>query len=288
MTAVDVELMRPSVYAIVLLPREKGVVGCGSLSNPLRCKPQPSRRSPAALSFVPPVLAARTGSLRARRFAQAVPGLPPRSSCRHRLEAGAAVVANRTAWRPIMALSFGAPAPAFNLSAEYVRSALHYDPETGAFTWMLRPLEHFPNKRTWRAWNARFAGRPTGTDNGQGYISIRLNSLTFKGHRIAWLWMTGAHPVGEIDHINQQPGDNRFENLRDVCRAANQQNQRHAQRSNVSTGLLGAYADKATGRFRAAIRANGQQHYLGQFDTAEAAHAAYIAAKRSLQEGCTI
>ena len=92
--------------------------------------------------------------------------------------------------------------PAFNLTAEYVRSALHYEPETGAFTWMLRPLEHFPNQRTCRAWNARFAGRPTGTDNGQGYISIRLNNLTFKGHRIAWLWMTGAHPVGEIDHID--------------------------------------------------------------------------------------
>ena len=178
--------------------------------------------------------------------------------------------------------------PAFNLTAEYVRSALHYEPETGAFTWMLRPLEHFPNQRTCRAWNARFAGRPTGTDNGQGYISIRLNSLTFKGHRIAWLWMTGAHPIGEIDHINQQPGDNRFENLRDVCRATNQQNQRYAQRSNVSTGLLGAYADKATGRYRAAIRANGQQHYLGQFDTAEAAHAAYIAAKRAYHPGGTL
>ena len=38
-----------------------------------------------------------------RRIAQAVPGLPTRSSCRPHLEVGAAVVANSTAWRPAMA-----------------------------------------------------------------------------------------------------------------------------------------------------------------------------------------
>lgn len=40
-----------------------------------------------------------------RRIAQAVPGTPTRSSCRPRLASGAAVVANRTAWRPFMARS---------------------------------------------------------------------------------------------------------------------------------------------------------------------------------------
>ena len=106
MTAVDGELMRPSVCATVLLPREKGVVGFGSPLN--RCDAsRSSTADPAASLSVPPVLAARTGSLRARRFAQAVPGLPTRSSCRPRLEAGAAVFANRTAWRPIMVHPLG-------------------------------------------------------------------------------------------------------------------------------------------------------------------------------------
>jgi hypothetical protein len=174
------------------------------------------------------------------------------------------------------------------LSCHYVREALHYNAETGFFTWKERPEAHFPSRRAQRAWNGRFAGKSTGTDNGEGYVSLRINGGTFKAHRIAWLWATGEDPSGEIDHINQRTDDNRIVNLRVVTRMANQQNQRHAQVSNRSTGLLGAYTDKATGRYRAAIRSNGRQHYLGQFDTAEEAHEAYVAAKRRLHEGCTL
>ena len=77
-------------------------IGFGSPLH--RCSASRSHPAVSAASLsVPPVLAARTGGRKACRFAQAVPGLPTRSSCRQRLEAWAAVVANRTAWRPTMA-----------------------------------------------------------------------------------------------------------------------------------------------------------------------------------------
>ena len=90
---------------------KKGLIRVRSLSN--RC--DASRSSPAdraAYLFASPFMAARMGSLTARRFAQAVPGLRTRSSCRPHFEVGAAVFANRTAWRPNMAqsLSMGATA----------------------------------------------------------------------------------------------------------------------------------------------------------------------------------
>jgi hypothetical protein len=168
------------------------------------------------------------------------------------------------------------------------QEAFVYDAEGGGFTWRHRPERHFNSARSAAAWNGRFSGKPTGCDNGAGYITLRLNNRSYKAHRVAWLLMTGAWPTLEIDHINQNPSDNCWRNLRQVSRVANQQNQRYAQTSNKSTGLLGAYADPATGRFRASIRHEGKSLYLGQFNTAQRAHEAYVEAKRRLHEGCTL
>lgn len=86
-----------------------GVAGIGLLKH--RCDASRSFFAESAASLsVPPVLAARAGSLRARRFAQAVSGRPTRSSRRPRLVSGAVVVANHTAWRPLMAQSLSLPA----------------------------------------------------------------------------------------------------------------------------------------------------------------------------------
>lgn len=81
---------------------KKGVIGIGV---PLQSHDESrglSAESAASLS-VPPVLAARMGGREARRFPQGLPGTPTRSSCRPRLASRAAVVANRSPWRPFMA-----------------------------------------------------------------------------------------------------------------------------------------------------------------------------------------
>lgn len=73
------------------------VIGFGSPCQPY----DESRRTPAvsaASLSVPPVLVARMGSRKARRFPQGLPGLPTCPSCRHRLEAKAAVYTNRNLW----------------------------------------------------------------------------------------------------------------------------------------------------------------------------------------------
>jgi hypothetical protein len=78
---------------------KKGLIGIGV---PLQLHDESrglSAESAASLS-VPPVLAARMGERKLRRFPQGLPGTPTRSSCRPRLASGAAVVANRRPWRP--------------------------------------------------------------------------------------------------------------------------------------------------------------------------------------------
>ena len=78
---------------------KKGVIGIGVPQQPC----SESRRTTAvsaAFSLVPPFMAARMGSRKARRFPQGLPGTPTRSSCRPQLALGSAVVANRSPWRP--------------------------------------------------------------------------------------------------------------------------------------------------------------------------------------------
>jgi hypothetical protein len=157
------------------------------------------------------------------------------------------------------------------LTAERLREVLTYDPVSGAF-----------QRR-----NSRRIRPLAGTINTPGYSVIKIDKKLYAAHRLAWLYVHGVWPSGLIDHINGIRTDNRIANLRDGSDGLNQQNMRKAQ-VNSKSGLLGAHADKRTGRWQANIMANRRAHRLGTFATAEEAHAAYLEAKRRLHKGCTI
>jgi hypothetical protein len=103
--------------------------------------------------------------------------------------------------------------------------------------------------------------------------------------RLAWFYTTGAWPKDQIDHIDGNKSNNRFANLREATPSQNTQNQRRAMRTN-KLGILGVIL--ARGKFRAQIWFDGKNKFLGYFATAEAAHAAYLAAKRKFHPTCTI
>ena len=101
------------------------------------------------------------------------------------------------------------------LTQQYLREALDYDPETGLFTWREdRPWFHFKNIGAWRTWTARYAGKAAGMTDYHGYIVIKTSGKGNKAHRIAWLYVHGQMP-NQIDHINGIKHDNRIENQRD-------------------------------------------------------------------------
>lgn len=156
-----------------------------------------------------------------------------------------------------------------------IRRRLYYDPETGVFTRRSSPQK-------------RFVGRTLSTTNARGYIVIKLGNVYHYAHRLAWVYVTGMWPAHEIDHINGCKDDNRFVNLRDVSLVTNHENLRKAHSSNKTTGLLGASLCKQSGRYIAQIRLGGRQTYIGRFDTAEEAHAAYVHVKRAFHFGSTI
>lgn len=50
----------------------------------------------------------------------------------------------------------------------------------------------------------------------------------------------------------------------------------------AKSGLLGVCATKSGERFMANIKSRGKRYYLGTFDTAEEAHAAYVDARKEM------
>ncbi|CAH0445688.1 hypothetical protein LMG10661_01872 [Ralstonia syzygii subsp. syzygii] len=157
---------------------------------------------------------------------------------------------------------------------ERVATLLTYDQTTGIFTWKV-------------AKGRVHKGSPAGAVLSNGYIGIRIDGVRYLAHRLAWLLIHGEWPQGEIDHINGSRHDNRIENLRDVPRSLNQQNQTRPQSSNT-TGALGVSRADAKGRFRARIFNDGRQHHLGTFKTVEEASQAYVFAKRQMHRGGVI
>lgn len=162
-------------------------------------------------------------------------------------------------------------------TVEELRDKLAYDPETGVLTWR-------------KCRNSLRVGQPAKSLDIAGYVQVSFGfGCVHKGHRIAWAIHRGEWPVGPIDHINGIRSDNRIENLREVNHRINCQNVRIGSIVNKSTGILGVHTCRSkTNPYRAKIMVDGRQIHLGGYPTAEAAHAAYLVAKRLLHAGCTI
>jgi hypothetical protein len=160
------------------------------------------------------------------------------------------------------------------LTAKRCREVFYYDGDRGVLILRICTSRRTP------------AGTLIGSDNGKGYLVANVDKVSYRVHRLVWLWVHGKWPDGEIDHINGVRHDNRIENLRVVDRSMNNQNLKRAQRNNRSSGLLGAYRHGR--KWQAQIMIDKTPRCLGTFDTPDEAHAAYLAAKRLHHPGCTI
>lgn len=139
-------------------------------------------------------------------------------------------------------------------------AGLFYSPTTGEFF-------HLQGKR---------AGQRADRGDPNSYYFVCAFGQKVLAHRLAWMYVHGALPANQIDHIDGDKTNNRLSNLRACTQSQNLAN-RPPQRNSTS-GLKGAYFDKRGGRWHSVIGVNGKLKRLGVFDTAEAAHAAYVAA----------
>jgi len=156
------------------------------------------------------------------------------------------------------------------LTATELREELHYDPDTGIFTWL-------------KIAKGRYVGSVAGCASGDGYRRIHVGGRStgrlYYAHRLAWLYMTGEWPSHQIDHINRDPKDNRWCNLRAATPRQNRGNRHGAQR-NSWTGIRGVHYRTDIRKWMAHISPHGKLKVLGYFANLEDARAARSKASR--------
>lgn len=154
------------------------------------------------------------------------------------------------------------------ITAERLRELLHYDLTTGIFTW----------RKTTS--NRVKAGAVAGVIQKRGYIFIGLDGERHLAHRLAWLHVTGSWPESDVDHADRVRTNNAWSNLRLATNAENQHNS--GRRRNNTSGIPGVNWDARRSCWVAKICRDRKQHYLGSFDSLQAAADAYARAKRAL------
>ena len=93
------------------------------------------------------------------------------------------------------------------ISQKELKQCVDYDPKSGLFT--RKQIDYVPA-------NARWEGATCGWRARNGYIRISINGKDYAAHRLAWLWVNGNMPSGDIDHLNGVRADNSFESFASI------------------------------------------------------------------------
>ncbi len=138
---------------------------------------------------------------------------------------------------------------------------LSYDRSRGVFLWRSK----VSNRRS---------GSIAGSIDKDGYRIICIFGQMYRSARLAWFYETGEWPQDCIDHIDGNPSNDSFDNLRLATRSQNQANRL----------ARGYYPIKNSSKFHSHIRINNTQIHLGVFNTESEARHAYIKACKKYQD----
>lgn len=112
------------------------------------------------------------------------------------------------------------------------------------------------------------AGDMAGCLNNSGYYTVKVNSKQYLIHRLIYLMHYDMLPEF-IDHKDNNPLNNRIENLRAATFSQNQHN-RKINKNNTS-GVKGVCWHPPAGKWVARLTINGKYKHLGLFNNIEEA-----------------
>ena len=174
-----------------------------------------------------------------------------------------------------------------------IQESFCYDPASGEIFWKLdRPFEHFKSKRSYQHYLNNRAGKLARSSlNAYGYPVIGIKNKVIAAHLIIYVIMTGRFPTEHVDHIDGDPQNNKWVNLREVTQAVNTRNQRKNSRN--TSGFAGVYWAHREKRWASQVTVDGITKRLGTFDSPEEAYKArlnYLAMRPDLgyteRHGC--
>lgn len=140
------------------------------------------------------------------------------------------------------------------LTQDRLKELLHYNPETGVFTWKIC-----------RNQNSKVGSVSGSISNIDGYRRMHIDTKMYKASRLAFLYMLGYFPENMVDHIDRVKDNDRWCNLRHVSRQCNARNQ-SISRANKS-GITGVSWHKHHHKWWPQIAINQQKIHLGYYDT---------------------
>lgn len=141
--------------------------------------------------------------------------------------------------------------PAKKLTQSKLKEILSYNPCTGIFTWK----EH----------RGRVSkGEVAGCKEHHGYIVILIDKASYKAHRLAFLYMEGYTPENQVDHIDRDRSNNKWDNLRHVSVQCNVRNS--GVKINNKSGVTGVTLDKKGMKWISFIGLNGKTIRIGRFE----------------------
>ena len=154
--------------------------------------------------------------------------------------------------------------PADMITQEFLRERFDYCPETGVLTHRV-------------ATRKKKIGDIASCRGGHGYLSIYVDGVHMRAHRVIFMWVTGRWPK-EIDHINHYKADNRWLNLREVTGSIENCKNRTKSKNNTS-GVMGVRFEADRGKWLVRIKTNYRYKNLGRFSDFADAVAAREAAE---------
>jgi hypothetical protein len=161
-------------------------------------------------------------------------------------------------------------------SQAYLQECFAYDPATGEVRWKVRPRHHFKTGQSQARANTLFAGTVAGcvhkVRSSRLVREVGVDGKFYYLSRIIVKLMTGVD-ADEVDHIDGNPLNNVWSNLRPCAQIKNAKN-RKLNVTNTS-GYKGVTFNRKLGRHVARIQHDGKRLFLGVFDTPEEASAAY-------------
>lgn len=147
------------------------------------------------------------------------------------------------------------------LTKDRVDQLFYYNKETGKFYWRFRHNNRIK------------AGDEAGSIkiyNGLPRCCIGIDRKSYFRYNLTYFYETGAFPPKgfELDHIDGNSIDDRFDNLRLATRMQNCANMRRRRTTRLK---LPRGVQKNGKGFQAVIKINGVNHFLGTYKTAEEA-----------------
>ena len=142
------------------------------------------------------------------------------------------------------------------LNQEELKRILNYNDTTGVFTWKISPK-----------YDVKIGDVAGNYHNG--YYRVTIKRKKYLTHRLAWLYVYGEFPKGDLDHIDNDRGNSRINNLRIADRVTNGYNRKKP--INNKSGIKGVHWSKIDKKWIVKIGVNKQKLYIGLFEDLELA-----------------